>query len=434
MKTDRIPPQSIDAEQALIAALLIGDNGAADVVEGLVPGDFYKTAHQKIFQAAQWCYRRHKKTDTVLIKNRLQETGELEVVGGAVILSDIMENAACAVHVGQYIQIIREKADCRALIDICKKTIQAAYESQDFEAVRDNHEALVLKIGAGGGDAFQNSESLTMGALDRYEKLSKGTGPAPLLTGINDLDALTGGLRGPVFVIIAARPGVGKTALMSTFARNMARAGKKVGLFSIEMSAGELQDRFFSMETGLNSTRFTTGGPQGDEWDSVVAAADRISSWPMIIDDTGGLSIGRLRRRCRAMRRQGVQIIFVDQLSKIRGGEGRSEYERKTDVVNQLAELKKELGIPVVLLAQINRNVEGRASKAPMLGDLKSTGALEEDADIILLLHRDFPHTKNPDHKHSAELELAKHRAGPVHTIDLWWEPKNTEFKNESMG
>lgn len=430
---DRIPPQNIEAEESILAVLLIetDPDRIGEILDSLAPEDFYKTAHQVVFKAVQAAFAKHGTTDVLFIKESLQQAGELEKAGGAAFLSDLMDSAPYAANPSHYATVIREKATRRRLITLCNDTARQCIEGPDFENILDRFQADALQIDGAAENTFHAMRPLVVEALERYQARGHGDFQQALLTGFHELDQLTGGFFGPKLILICARPGIGKTAFMLCLARNMALAGHKIGIFSIEMDAQELQDRLFAMQTGINTTHFSTGtGPEKDEWRPIQDGADVLGDLLITIDDTGGLSIGELRRRCRKMKKQGVEIIFIDQLSRITGGTGRSDFERKTDIVDQLATLKKELRIPVVLLAQVNRNVEGRSSKAPTLADLKSTGALEENADLVLLLHREGAFTRLPEDKNHAQLDLAKHRGGPTRIIKLFWEPKTTTFRD----
>ena len=215
--------------------------------------------------------------------------------------------------------------------------------------------------------------------------------------------------------------------MLLSMARYQASRGHRVGVFSLEMDSEELVDRLVAMETGINTIKLAGGRLNENEWKEVTAAGSRISGWKLRIDDQGGLSIGELRRRCRRMAAGGAEIVYIDQLSKITGGDGKNEYEKRSDIVNQLSTLKKEIRIPICLLAQINRMT---GTDPPTLSHLKSTGSLEEDADIVLLGHRRYPYFKDVSEINHAQWELAKHRGGPTRLVKLWWEPKQTLFKN----
>jgi len=371
--------------------------------------------------------------DIITVKDCIAAQGKLDETGGASFLAEII-NEPIPSNTEHYCLKVKAMSSARKLIETCNIISKACFEpGGDYEAILDKAQVDVLSVDFGGKDNFITLEDLSIESMERYEAVKNGTAEPGIRTGYHELDMITGGgLKGSKFIVIAARPRIGKTAFMLCLARNMAKHGHRLGIFSIEMDKEELDDRFMSMETGFNTLKFTAGsGLQAQtEWDKVNDAADKKAGWRIWIDDTGGLSIQELKRRARKLKKMGAEIIFIDQLSKITGGAGTKEYEKKTDIVNQIAELKKELRMPVVLLAQINRKLEDRTNKAPTLGDLKATGSLEEDADLILLGHRPYEYDKEKEDPNLAYWEVAKHRAGPERKIQMRWEPKKTMFQD----
>jgi len=424
-----LPPQNIDYERSIICNALIGDMQTIEnAVDAILPEHFYRTAHQVIWGAITEMVKAGTKVELVSLATKLRDAGQLSQVGGAVELTKMLDEhyvAADPVHV---CRTIKNLSTMRELIQRSNAIMHRAFNHQgDYSGVLDFASEQIQSIDACGKTQFHSMEDLMFAAHERYAALMGGRNDG-IRTGFFELDTLTGGLSGSLLIIIAARPGIGKTALMLSMARNMAKAGVKVGIFSLEMDKESLVDRIIAMETGINSMKLRSGnGPNTEEWRQITDCEARVSRWPIRIDDTGGLTVQELRRRCRAIAKAGAQIIFIDQLSKINGGEGRSEYEKRSSVVNQLAELKKELRLPVVLLAQINRMGE---PEPPMMSHLKSTGSLEEDADIVLIGHRRFPYTKEQGDANHARWDLAKHRNGSTRVMDLWWEPRLTQFQN----
>ena len=413
---------NLELEKHVLGGMIRDTDHCQTGLDMLSISDFHKTFHQQVFQAALDLSARKEPVDLVTVATRLKT-----VDGYASQLADI----------GDYFPS-NMTAYCRKLKDLATRR-EAKHTALKFSAecddptveiseLLDRFQAAALGLDGGQDAPFQDMPTLAIQTVNRYGHKHERTG---IKTGFSVFDSLTGGLGGSAFMIISARPSMGKTSMAVSMTRNIARAGHHVGIFSIEMDGQQLMDRLFSMETGINSVRLSTRAKiTREEADRITAAAESIAAWPILIDDTGGLSISELKRRCRRMKKAGVEIIFIDQLSKITGGQGRSEYEKKTDVVNQVAALAKELRIPVVLLAQINRNIESRADKAPTLADLKSTGALEEDADMILLGHREYVYSQDPADKYRAQWELAKHRAGPTRKIEMAWNPKLTLFED----
>lgn len=425
---ERIPPHNLEYETSIIAGCILWPDQRETVLDILTPENFYRTAHQKIYQSISTLVNQKEPVDLNTIVNQLRKTNDIEGCGGAVRIGEIVE-AGTPPDPEHYAQKILQMSKARDLINASLRTLDACYSYQDdFSNIIDNAQRSVIEIDDGEKARFMTMDELTEKSVERYQALNAGKGRGGIKTGFTEIDAVTGGFRGSKLIIIAARPRIGKTAMMMTLTRSMAKHGRRVGIFSLEMDKEELDDRLFAMESGLNTMKFATGtGPDGNDWDRLIEAAGRKSQWPVLIDDSG-LGLPELKRRCRKMRKAGVEIIFIDQLSKIRGGEGRTKYEKASSIVNQIADLKKELRMPICLLAQINR----AGTEAPSLEHLKDTGSLEEDADIVFLGHRKYVYTKHNDDKYKAQWEIAKQRGGPERIIKMNWHPKTTMFSEDT--
>jgi len=323
----------------------------------------------------------------------------------------------------------------RELINIQLTNIKKCYETIDIKETLDEVQKSILEV-----QMFQHKNTyvsmadITYQSIERYERLQEGNGDKAVKTGFPTIDLLTGGgFRGSKLIIIAGRPRMGKTSLLTTMSRNMALKGYKVGIFSIEMDKEDLDDRYMASETGINTLKLSSGkNLTSEDWRLITEAASTKTTWPIYIDDSGGLTVMELKRRARLMSKSGIQIIFIDQLSKIKSGIKGTEYEQKSYIVNELAELKKELRMPVVLLAQINRKLEDRTIKKPTLGDLKSTGSIEEDSDIVIFIHRNYEYSKKEEEKYEGVIEIAKQRSGPTRSIPVNWTPKLTLFTEKT--
>jgi replicative DNA helicase len=431
--TDRIPPHNLDYERCILFDALIGHYDETEAtVDTLRPEHFYRTGHQVTWQAVCELVKDGEKVEFVSVARRLKDTGRLAEAGGSADLLAILHHHYPSPDHDHAVATTKNLSMMRDMIAAGNAIMRRGFEhGGEYAAALEFAKQQVSGIDACERTDFKSMETLMFEAHDRYGDLVKGKSPG-IKTGFLELDSLTGGFSGSLLVIISARPGIGKTAFMLSMARNMARAGAHVGILSLEMDKEALVDRLVSMETGVNSMRLRQfPGPSTDEWPKITDCGDRVKGWKLHIDDSGGLTVHEIRRRCRAIVKAGAQIVFIDQLSKIVTTEGRSEYEKRSHVVNQLAELKKELRIPVVLLAQINRMGE---PEPPMLSHLKSTGSLEEDADIVLLGHRRFPYTREPADNHHARWDLAKNRSGALRIMDLYWEPRLTLFQNPPQG
>ena len=423
----KLPPQNIEAEQGLLASCILSD--PVEVLDLLSPDDFYRSAHNKIFTAILSLYKKKEPIDLTTLFTELKVMGCIEEVGGATYLSKLLDCPIASNNV-LYAKIIKAAAVGRRIIEISSKTTQSIFDSEithnNIVELLDTAQSEMMKIGFEiGNDKHISVADLCLKRISDYEELCKGHAPG-IKTGFSMLDALTGGFWGSLFVAIAARPSIGKTAFMLNLAKNMASSGHKVGIFEIEMDKEKLLDRMISSLSGINSIRLRTGRIGSEDWKAINQAAEKIYSLPIVIDDTGGLTVQELKRRARQMVKQGVEIIFIDQLSKIRGGKGKDIFAQNTNIVNELAEFKKELRIPICLLVQINRKAE--ESKRPYLNHLKNTGAIEEDVDLCLIGHREYPYTKKPEDETKANWELAKNRDGATMDIPMQWDGKTSTF------
>jgi replicative DNA helicase len=426
-----LPPQSIEAEESVLSSIMVNNDIFLAVADILTPGDFYRSAHQKVFSAMVKLVSQNEPVDLTTLSNILKKQNQLEEIGGSSYLVKIIDEVPLAINAPHYAKIVREKASLRELIEKANTIIRRCYNGQgEAGLILDEAQREITSINiAGQNETFTTMEKLTYQTYEYLETLNAGRAPKGIKTGFWELDMLTGGFIGSKLIVLGARPRIGKTSIMLNMAASMAKNGHKVGIFSIEMDKEELDISLLSAESGINSMRLRMGsGPDKYDWEKIVRASEKKSKWPVIIDDTGALPIMELCRRARKMKRDGCEIVFIDQFSKIRGDRRKNKFEEATEIVERLGDLKKELRMPVVLLAQINRKLEDRGNKKPTLADLKNTGQLEEEADIALLLHREEEYYPSPENKGKANLEIAKHRGGPCRDIALNWDAKRTLF------
>ena len=426
-----LPPQSLETEESLLASILVDNRTYHDIVDIINPNDFYRSAHQKIFAAMTELFSKKEPVDLSIITNCLREHGQLEEIGGPLYLTQLIDQVPLAVNAPHYARIVREKSCLRTLIETANFIAKRCFEDQDnVSDILDDAQRKITDINIGGqNETFTTMEELTCQTYEYLEGLNAGKALKGIKTGFWELDMLTGGFFGSKLIVLGARPRIGKTSLMLNMARNIARNGHKVGIFSIEMDKEDLDIGLLSAESGINSMRLKIGsGPDKYDWEKIQQASERKSEWPIIIDDTGALPIMELARRARKMKREGCEIVFIDQFSKIKGNRRKTKFEEATEIVECIGDLKKGLRLPIVLLAQINRKLEDRGDKKPMLADLKNTGQLEEEADIALLLHREEEYYPSSENMGKAELEIAKHRGGPCRDIALKWDAKRTLF------
>jgi len=423
-------PRNLEAEKIVISTMLLFPEVAPEIIDSVSPEDFFDLRHQFIMKAIGEVVRRKEPIDLATISNHI-EGKFTDAVSYISAISDASPHSQCQAH----IRSILEDSALRTGITICDKAkVKLAQANGNAVDVIDEVQSSILGLTIRGTKeqfitAYQGMDD----SLERYRQAQAGH-DIGVKTGYFLLDQATGGLRGSKFVVIAGRPGQGKTSFAVNLIKNMCQDGYKCGLFSLEMDKEQIEDRIISLVTGINCSRLTQeGGPTGDLWNAITHAASEISSWPLLMDDEGNLTISEIKRRARLMKKDGVQIIFIDQLSKIRA-RGKDRFEQKANAVTELSPLAKELRIPIVLLAQINREAEKRGgtdrwTNKPKTWMLKDTGALEEDADIILLVYRPFEYTHAADDEGLANIEIAKHRGGPCLDIELKWDGKRMQFK-----
>lgn len=433
---NRLPPQNIEAEESIIATIFYSPQDHDEIFANLVPSEFYRTAHQNIFEACYNLFRKKEPVELLSVTEELKRIDKYNDSGGTSALINIVENCPQAVNSKHTIGIIKGKHALRVAIEKSNDIIKQCFDATDDPIeIIDRAQKSILEIEfSGNKENFVSMLDLTYQSVDRYEALSKNQRTG-VLTGFQSLDVV-GGLEGPKLIILAARPGMGKTSFMRSMSRNMASRGFSVGVFSIEMPMNEIDDGYMAIETGINIINLSSGQRLSQsDWDKINKAAERKATWDLVIDDTGGLTIMELCRRIRLMKKRGVRVVFIDQFSKIKNNKNLPRHERKAEIVEILGDLKKELGIPIVLLAQINRNIAGRACKKPVLEDLKDTGQLEEEADIVWFLHReeeyvDMTLAENQKYKNKAYFEVAKFRGGPKFWTELYFDKKRTYFSD----
>lgn len=424
------PPQNIEIESAILAGCILFRETRQDALLYVSEDDFYKRGHKQIYQAISEMSEAGTEIDLISLTDHLRNAGTLADIGGAYYLSQITEYPVPN-DVKAYADKLKKYAQVRKIIEVCGTTMGKCYDQSmdNLDELINDFQRDALLAGQGLLAPWKPMNEIMLDALERYEDLNTGAAAKAVPTGYPRMDKLFGGgFRGSKLIIIAARPGVGKTALATNMIMRQASRGYCAGFFSLEMDQTEIVDRWVSADARVNTMRLCSEpGPDKHEWSRIARATDRQGMWPVFLDDTGGLKIGELKRRARQMVRAGAQIIFIDQLSKIGGKRNISRFDRNSEHVEELAFLKKELRIPIVLLAQLNRDLEKRDNKKPRLSDLKNTGQLEEDADIVLLGFRPALYDENAD-EGLAEWEIAKNRQGATYNVQMVWQPTFVRF------
>ncbi len=441
--TSRVPPHSLEAEEAVLGGLLF-DNSAMHAMSDLMltAEDFYKESHQHIYQAIVSLIAKSDPADTLTVCEQLQNLSLLDRVGGRVYVSELASRAFSAANVPKYAQIVRDKSILRSFIGKTSELATQAYGGiEDQEAFLDNAEKEIL--GVTKQKSTSNFESIKDILLRNFSEIESNAASDAQTSGIPsgfvDLDAKTTGWKPGQLIIVAARPGMGKTSLMLSLGITACSSDKPqtICMFSMEMGAEELSMRLLAMESRVDSQRLRTGRLQDQDWQNLQRGASRLSECPFFIDDTPALNVMELKSRCRRIQSQhSLGLVFVDYLQLMRGTAkatraGMNREQEISEISRGLKALAKELGVPVIAASQLNRGVESRNDKRPMLSDLRESGAIEQDADIVLFIHRDEQYNKEAsEEKGIAEIIIGKQRAGSVGTVKLAWIGQYTSFTN----
>ncbi|MDG2477132.1 MAG: replicative DNA helicase [Phycisphaerales bacterium] len=435
-----LPPCAVEAEMSLLGSVILDPDVCGDVVQ-VIRGadDFSRPAHAELWSAILKLYDTHQSVDVVQLQQLMEDRGTLEQVGGldyVVELADSVPSAANAVH---YARIIREKSMVRQLIKASGDILREAYTNPESAAdLLDEAEQRIFKI-AQDSESRQAVElsALIREAIERLEA-SDGQPLTGVGTGYGDLDVLTGGFQPGELIILAARPSMGKTALALNIAEHIASRGEAVGVFSLEMSAGQLVQRVLASRSGVDGDRMRRNALRSSEFRALFAACDELRSAPMFIDDTPGLTLLQLRAKARRMKQQhGLNAIVIDYLQLMTSGHRtESRQQEVSEISRGVKALARELDVPVLCLSQLNRAAEQREGHRPRMSDLRESGSIEQDADVVMMLHREAYYHRdeewrdeNPDKVNLAELILAKQRNGPTGTVKLNWDSRSTCFR-----
>jgi len=435
---NRLPPQDIDAEASILSAILIDNETLFDVLEILQPDDFYRGAHQKIYSAITGLFTRNEPIDLVTLANILKERKDLETVGGASYLAQLVNEIPLAVNPEHHAKIVHEKASLRRLIHRANEITKRCFEDEgEVEAVLDFAENAVFEISENRiKQSFHPISSIINSNIDELEERQANKS---LLTGVptgySRIDTLTSGLQSSDLIILAARPAMGKTAFALNIARNAAvDAGVPTAIFSLEMSKEQLSMRMLCAESRVDSAKIRGGFFGKEDWQRLTEAAGVLSQAPLYIDDSPDISAMDIRAKCRRLKMdKDLGLVIIDYLQLMRGRHGAERRDLEiSEMSRSLKILAKELSLPVVALSQLNRKLEERADKRPMLSDLRESGALEQDADVVAFIYRDEVYNKeeNNPNRNKAEIILAKQRSGPVGTAHLAFLSMYTRFED----
>ena len=441
---DRVPPQNIEAEQSVLGAMLIEKEAIPKVMEILRDTDFYREAHRVIFNAMRELYNKNEAVDMITVTEILKRDNKLEDVGGIAYVTSLANTVPTAANVTYHASIIEEKSILRQLVSVSTQIASMGYEANDdVKNIIDSAESKILEISNRKKTAdFTPINEIVLDSFKSIEALmGNKNGLTGLPTGFEDLDNLTSGLHGSDFIILAARPSMGKTAFALNVVQNVAiRAAKKVGgapktvaFFSLEMSKEQLVQRMLCAEANIDSQRLRIGELRDEDWAMLINTADTLSSANIYIDDTAGITAMDMRSRARRLKAEhGLDLIVVDYLQLMQGsGKKNNSGDRQqevSEISRSLKALARELDVPVIALSQLSRSVEARQVKRPMLSDLRESGSLEQDADIVAFLYREDYYNPETENKNITELIIAKHRNGPVDTVNLFFHKQYTKF------
>jgi replicative DNA helicase len=436
MSIDKLAPQSIEAEQSVLGSILIDADAMLKVADFLKPVDFYRAQHADVYEAMLALHGQREPIDLVTLADELARRERLDGVGGPAYLTTLMDSVPTAVHVEHYGRIVERKAILRNLIGAAGRIAAVGYEeSNDAEVAIDRAESILFEISqrrTEGG--FESLSTLLGQAYDRLEYLHEHRGQIiGIPTGLSQLDALLGGLQPSDLVVLAARPSVGKTSLALNVAQHAAvREGKKVAVFSLEMSREQLALRLLSAETGINPRPLQTGFVDETDWSKIATVMNAMASAPLWIDDSPALSVMELRTKARRLEAEqhGLDLVIVDYLQLMQAAtvsRDANRVQEVSEISRGLKQLARELKVPVLALSQLSRGVEQRGTAEPRLSDLRESGSIEQDADVVIFLYREAE--QNPE----AEVELikvkvAKHRNGPIGEVPVQFRKANTRF------
>ncbi|MDQ0220959.1 replicative DNA helicase [Peribacillus cavernae] len=434
---DRIPPQNIEAEQAVLGAIFLEPSSLTLTSEILIPEDFYRSTHQKIFNVMINLNDLGKAVDLITVTEDLAASRNLEEVGGVSYLSELAGSVPTAANIEYYARIVEEKSLLRRLIRTATNIAQEGYSREDeVESLLGEAERNIMEVAQRKNTgAFQNIKDVLVKTYDNIEVLTNRKGEVTgIPTGFAELDRMTAGFQRNDLIIVAARPSVGKTAFALNIAQNVAtKTEENVAIFSLEMGAEQLVMRMLCAEGNINAQNLRTGSLTDEDWRKLTMAMGSLSNAGIYIDDTPGVRIGDIRSKCRRLKQeQGLGMILIDYLQLIQGNgrSGENRQQEVSEISRSLKALARELQVPVIALSQLSRGVEQRQDKRPMMSDIRESGSIEQDADIVAFLYRDDYYDKESENKNIIEIIIAKQRNGPVGTVSLAFVKEYNKFVN----
>ncbi|MDI6604811.1 MAG: replicative DNA helicase [Thermoanaerobacteraceae bacterium] len=433
MKWNKIPPQNIEAEQSILGSMLLSRDAIIDASEVLKGEDFYKESNKKLFEIIMDMFEKNIPVDLITIVDELRRQNLLEAVGGIEYITNLSSSVISTANVSHYASLVREKAILRRLIKASSEIMEMGYQEDDVRNVLDIAEQKIFDIAQGRNTSnFVPIKDVLMNTFYNIEKLYKNKGHLTgIPSGFPDLDLKTSGFQPSDFILVAARPSMGKTSFALNIAQNAALfTNLPVAIFSLEMSKEQLVNRMICSTANIDSQKLRTGNLDDDDWPKLAAAMAPLSTAPIYIDDTPGISVMDIRAKCRRLKlEKNLGMVLIDYLQLMQGkGNPESRQQEVSEISRSLKGLARELQVPIVTLSQLSRAPEARSDHRPVLSDIRESGAIEQDADIVMFLYRDDYYNKDSEKKNIAELIIAKHRNGPTGTVELLWMGQFTKF------
>ena len=434
----RVMPHNLQAEQSVLGSMFIDNDAIGPIAEILTGDDFYAKQNGAVFDAIAELYRENKAVDPVTVLDRMKEHGVPEEARSEELIKDIITSVPSSANAKNYAEIVYEKSTLRRLIRITEEIASGCYSANEkLEDILEETEKKVFNlVQSRNSSEYTPIADVVVDVLKKIQEAAQTKGHITgLPTGFADLDMRTSGLQPSDFILIAARPSMGKTAFVLTIADYVAvRKKQALAIFSLEMSAAQLVNRMLAMESRIDAMALRTGDLSDQDWDNLEEGAESLGNTDLIIDDTPGISVQELRTKCRKYKLEhDIQLIIIDYIQLMSAGSKSDNRQQEvSDISRGLKSLARELNVPIIVLSQLNRAVETRADHRPMLADIRESGAIEQDADVIMFLYRDDYYNPDSDEKNVAEVIIAKQRNGPSGTVKLGWQPQYTRFVNQA--
>jgi len=435
---EKLLPQNIEAECGVLGSMIIDPEAIVQVADFLYPEDFYRDAHRSIYEVILQLYEQHEPADFITICDELERQNKLESVGGASYITSLINQVPTSGNVEYYGRIVERTAILRRLIHAAGQIAAMAYEEVDADVALDKAEQLIFNIGQRHARSdFSRLRDLLSEYMNKLDLLHERRGTiVGVPTGFTDLDRLTGGLQRSDLIILASRPSIGKTSLALSLAHNAAiKHQQSIAIFSLEMSKEQLVQRLLSMDAGVDQQHLRTGWIEDDEWERIIYAMGTLSEANIWIEDTAGISTVEMRSKARRLLAEhGVDLIIVDYLQLMQSAVGPKRNENRVQEISEISRnlkgLARELDVPVLALAQLSRAVETRQSKVPQLSDLRESGSLEQDSDVVMFIYREDVYNPESERKNIADIIVAKHRNGPIGEVSLYFQANQTRFRD----